>query len=98
MGQKQRTVILRGLRGWKRAEGTLETENTFPAQARGSGPWGREGVREGGGKLGAMRWKCLQKKEEGLDGIFQARFSETRAHSFLPHRLPCQLYTRARGP
>ena len=52
-GTEERTIILRGLRGWTRVEGTLETYSHVRAQATEAVvPGRREGGREGGGRLG----------------------------------------------
>lgn len=67
-GTEEMTVILRGLRGWKRAEGTRETYSHAQAQATEAVSLGGErvGEKEEAG-WGATRWKCLQKKkEEGI--------------------------------
>ena len=50
-GTEERTIILRGLRGWKRAEGTLETYSHVRAQATEIVVPGR---REGGSKTAAF--------------------------------------------
>lgn len=65
-GTEERTVILRGLRGWKRAEGTLETYSHAQAQATEAVvPGGREGGREGGGKLGGNEVEVSSEEGRG---------------------------------
>ena len=68
-GTEERTIILRGLRGWKMAEGTLETYSHVQAQATEAVvPGRREGGREGGGRLGGQRGgSVFRRRRRGLD-------------------------------
>lgn len=67
-GTEERTIILRGLRGWKRAEGTLETYSHVRAQATEIVvPGRREGGREGGGRLGGNEAEVSSEEGGGGD-------------------------------